>query len=514
MLTEAAGRAGIEGVELLAEPVAAALMYAENHSILAPVAVYDLGAGTFDVAVLEATDQGIVVKGAPKGIDPIGGLSFDQKLFEVLDARFALERADEWEKLRPPANSVEFSARFNLDADIRAAKEALSETNCWEIPVLGTLMLITREEFEELIRPDVQRTVDLTLEVIASAGVKPADLSGLFMVGGASRVPLVKTMLYDSLGVQPRTEFDPKTVVALGGLRWGALQRAAGGDRASDNERRNETAAVVPLPILGDVGGAGPPESDGTTSSDADGNVGSEASPSPEGRRTKTLVGLVSLLALVAIVVVAAVLLSGGGSNGAKKIALISNQRTKTRVTSSPTSTTIASTTTTVTPSTTTSAPTNSAKSSGGSIPGSTPSAPVTHPATATPAPPATAAPQPVTTVTAAVLPPQMNPADQNKSVSITNPNLYLLAGSFSVPNNAAPWVLSNATLTQTGDGTQSLTWTTRTAQCATACLLYSPGDQHGELYPSSPGPPAILQDRARPCTHIFPTTPPSGPEG
>ncbi len=279
-----------------------------------------------------------------------------------------------------PRTLAEFSALFNLDADIRTAKEALSEAIRWEIPVLGTLMLITREEFEELIRPDVQRTIDLTLEVITSAGLKPADLSGLFMVGGASRVPLVKTMLYDALGVQPRTEFDPKTVVALGGLRWGALQRADGGERASDNELRNEMGAVVPLPILGDIGGAGPPESGGTTPSGADGNVGSEASPSPEGRRTKTLVGLVSVLAAVAIVVVAALLLSGGGSHGAKKIALISNQ-TKPRVTSSPTSTTIASTTTTVTPPTTTSAPTNSGKSPGGSISGS-PSAPVTHSST------------------------------------------------------------------------------------------------------------------------------------
>ncbi len=220
MLQEAAGRAGLEPVEFLAEPVAAALMYADEDGSDAPVAVYDLGAGTFDVTVLEKSREGPKVVGSPRGIDPLGGLTFDQKLFDVIAARFADEQPEQWERLSNPTNTTEFTERFALDSDIREAKEALSENNSWEIRVLGTEVLVTRDELEELILPEVERTIELTREVLESAGIEANELGALYMVGGASRVPLVKTMLYDALGVQPRTELDRKTVVALGGLRW------------------------------------------------------------------------------------------------------------------------------------------------------------------------------------------------------------------------------------------------------------------------------------------------------
>ena len=173
------------------------------------------------------------------------------------------------------------------------------------------------------------------------------------------------------------------------------------------------------------------------------GNVGSEASPSPEGRRTKTLVGLVSLLALVAIVVVAAVLLSGGGSNRGKKITLISNQRTKTRVTSSPTSTTIASTTSPTVTAVNDNLCTDQLRQEFRWIDPGIDTFGARHTSgygdTCTAGNRGASARDDCDSSGTAA-PDQSH--GQNKSVSITNPNLYLLAGSFSVPNNAAPWVL------------------------------------------------------------------------
>ena len=250
MLVEAAARAGLEPIELLPEPQAAAIMYAEFDSSNAPVAVYDLGAGTFDVSVVEATEDGARVVGSPRGIDPLGGLTFDQKLFDLIEERFKIEQPSQWASLSQPSNSTEFAARFSLDLDIRTAKEALSENNAWEIPVLGTEFLVTREDLEDLIRPEVERSVQLTLEVIASAGLEPADLGGIYMVGGASRVPLVKNMLYDALGVQPRTELDPKTVVALGGLRW-----LAGRSFEPGISEASHTDELAPTVLIGLEGG-------------------------------------------------------------------------------------------------------------------------------------------------------------------------------------------------------------------------------------------------------------------
>ena len=139
-LTEAAGRAGLEPVELLPEPVAAALMYAEIHSLDAPVAVYDLG-GTFDVTVVEATDQGIRVKGAPKGIDPLGGSSFDQKLFEVLepDSHSSAPRGSgrgARDLGSPPSASTSMPTYGPQKSTLR---EQLMGDSC-----LGTVVLVTR----------------------------------------------------------------------------------------------------------------------------------------------------------------------------------------------------------------------------------------------------------------------------------------------------------------------------------------------------------------------------------
>jgi molecular chaperone DnaK (HSP70) len=228
VLAEAARAAGLPPPVLIAEPVAAASYYTAVLGSAVPVgralAVYDLGGGTFDAAVVRRTAGGFEVL-AEQGLADLGGLDFDQALVEHLGRGYADTRTTQWRGVIAPGDVAQRRQRALLYEDVRGAKEMLSRTTRADVhlPALEIDAHVTREELEGLIRPYLAQTVACLRAAIAAAGTAPADLVGIFLVGGSSRIPLAAHLIHTELGVAPTTLEQPETVVAEGSLYLGTV---------------------------------------------------------------------------------------------------------------------------------------------------------------------------------------------------------------------------------------------------------------------------------------------------
>ncbi|WP_239160787.1 substrate-binding domain-containing protein [Virgisporangium ochraceum] len=223
LLAAAATAVGMAGVRLVPEPVAAAAYLVRMAGVRVPVGghavVYDLGAGTFDATVLRRTADGFDVL-ASRGLDDAGGLDVDAALVESLGAVYRPRDPDVWHRLTAPATPADRRASAQVWNDVRTAKETLSRlaATLVHLPLLDVDAPIGREHLDEVARPVVDRTVEATAAVIRQAGLRPADVAGVFLVGGASRLPLVATRLHATLGLTAFVTEQPELVVAEGSL--------------------------------------------------------------------------------------------------------------------------------------------------------------------------------------------------------------------------------------------------------------------------------------------------------
>ena len=210
--TKDAGRiAGLEVLRLVNEPTAAALAYGLDKRKEGVVAVYDLGGGTFDISILRLHD-GIFEVLATNGDTHLGGDDIDNRLL-----RIALEDiASEWgEDLSANAEAVQLLRRAVIQA-----KERLSFvpfTNI-ELEYRGKKYQreITRELFEKLIADIVDRTLGPCRNCIQDAGVTIEGIDEVVLVGGSTRIPLVRKAVENLFRARPHTELNPEEVVALG----------------------------------------------------------------------------------------------------------------------------------------------------------------------------------------------------------------------------------------------------------------------------------------------------------
>ncbi|HVQ94650.1 MAG TPA: Hsp70 family protein, partial [Mycobacteriales bacterium] len=177
-------------VTLVTEPEAAAVFYARQQRIDpgSVVAVYDLGGGTFDAAVLRKTQTGFEILGQPEGIERLGGIDFDAAVFNHV-ARVLGGKLAELDEDSPAA----IAAVARLKEECTAAKEALSTDTDVTIPVLlpnvSTEVRLTRAELEAMVRPALSDSIEALKRAIRSAGVTPEDLDTVLLVGGSSRMP-------------------------------------------------------------------------------------------------------------------------------------------------------------------------------------------------------------------------------------------------------------------------------------------------------------------------------------
>lgn len=258
-LVESASNSGLPSPQLIVEPVAAASYFT---SVLGAavgqgrsLAIYDLGGGTFDATVVRRTAQGFEVL-AEGGLPDVGGLDFDHAIIEHLGHTYSPSHSEKWQRLMQPRDGSDRRFRRMLWEDTRAAKEMLSRASQADIhlPALEVDAHLTRDELERLIRPLLQRTVHCLQTTIEAAKLSPADLVGIFLVGGSSRIPLAAHMIHSQLGVAPTTLEQPETVVAEGALRVGAPaagQSSRDFPAASASAPPFSTPPASPAPHLG-----------------------------------------------------------------------------------------------------------------------------------------------------------------------------------------------------------------------------------------------------------------------
>jgi actin-like ATPase involved in cell morphogenesis/cbb3-type cytochrome oxidase subunit 3 len=223
-LQHAAQRVGITELPepvFVTEPVAAARWYAkaEPPTKDAYFAVYDLGGGTFDTTVLRATGESFEVIGSG-GIDPLGGFDFDQLLFDYLGSQY-ISKADPglWSALSNPTQPDPDIAyrRRRLQARVHLLKEGLSNAVEKRVPLPGVAdpVVVTRREYEALIRQRIEETVTELEDTIAEAGLAPDRITAIYRIGGAARTPLVGAVM-ERLRLPVKTTDHPKLVVAQG----------------------------------------------------------------------------------------------------------------------------------------------------------------------------------------------------------------------------------------------------------------------------------------------------------
>ena len=223
VLLDAARRAGLEGPELLAEPVAAASYFVNatevDVAVGSCVVVYDFGAGTFDASVLRRTAGGWEIL-ASEGLPDAGGLDVDAAIVAYIAATYTSSRPDEVRRLEAPESASDRRANRLLWDDVRTAKEVLSRTSSTyvHLPLIEDDVPLGREQLERLARPVLDRTVSLTRTLISGV-VRDGTLAGVFLVGGSSRMPLVATLLHRAVRVSPTAIEQPEVVVAEGSAR-------------------------------------------------------------------------------------------------------------------------------------------------------------------------------------------------------------------------------------------------------------------------------------------------------
>ncbi|GAA2647350.1 Hsp70 family protein [Paractinoplanes durhamensis] len=282
VLTEALGKAGWPaGTRLVPEPVAAARYFADVLRRPVPtgssIAVFDFGGGTLDVAVVRADRPGSYSVTASGGADDLGGLDIDAALVDHLGKSLAGGEPAAWQQLTEPATLAGWRARRRFWDDVRGAKEMLSRSSFAPVPVPGVehAVHLTRDELEAAADPLVRRGVAEAAAVLAAAGLKPADLAGLFLVGGSSRIPLVARLLHSELGIAPTVLEQPELPVAEGAIL------VAGSDVPNQPKYTPGLAtAATPTPTPATRHDVPPPITD--TRADPAPASGPPASPTPE----------------------------------------------------------------------------------------------------------------------------------------------------------------------------------------------------------------------------------------
>ncbi|WP_225783492.1 Fe-S protein assembly chaperone HscA [Xenophilus sp. Marseille-Q4582] len=203
---DAAQLAGLNVLRLISEPTAAAIAYGLDNAAEGVYAVYDLGGGTFDVSILRLT-QGVFEVIATGGDSALGGDDYDHALLAHVLAQTGVV----------PASAGDRSALLTA---ARAAKEALTEasqtTFSAELSGGPCRLVLTREQFEAATQALTERTLAGVRKALRDADLKAADLQGIVLVGGATRMPQVRAAVERFFGRPPLIDLNPDEVVALG----------------------------------------------------------------------------------------------------------------------------------------------------------------------------------------------------------------------------------------------------------------------------------------------------------
>jgi len=209
--------AGLEVLRIINEPTAAALAYGLDKEEDQTILVFDLGGGTFDVSILELGDGFFEVK-ATSGDNHLGGDDFDQAIMDWLAAEFKKEHGVDLMQDKAAVQRLK-------DAAEKAKKELSSMLSTTiSLPFITIVdgvpqhleVNLTRAKFDELTAHLVERTMGPTRQALADAGLTPADIDKVVLVGGSTRIPAVQEAVKRLIGKEPHKGVNPDEVVALG----------------------------------------------------------------------------------------------------------------------------------------------------------------------------------------------------------------------------------------------------------------------------------------------------------
>ena len=233
--TKDAGRiAGLEVLRLVNEPTAASLAYGLDKKQNGIVAVYDFGGGTFDISILKLHDQIFEVI-ATNGDTHLGGDDIDNLLIAIAldDIRGDLGLDLRNNDLRRNAETVQAIRQAVIEAKIALSSEPSVKLDI-ELPGGQRYQReITREQYEQLIQPVIERTVGACKQAMKDAGLKPEQIDEVVLVGGSTRIPKVRALVKELFHREPHIDLNPDEVVALGAAVQANI--LGGGSEATEN---------------------------------------------------------------------------------------------------------------------------------------------------------------------------------------------------------------------------------------------------------------------------------------
>src|SRR5499425_1561187 len=216
--TKDAGRiAGLEVLRIINEPTAAALAYGLDKKKDETIAVYDFGGGTFDISILEV-GEGVVEVKSTNGDTHLGGDNIDQRIIDWINAEFKKSDGIDLSKdrmalqrLKESAEKAKMELSTVMETDINLPFITADQTGPKHLQ-----MKLTRAKFEQLVDDLLQKTVGPTKQALADAGVDPAKIDEVVLVGGSTRIPKVQQIVKDLFSREPHKGVNPDEVVAVG----------------------------------------------------------------------------------------------------------------------------------------------------------------------------------------------------------------------------------------------------------------------------------------------------------
>ena len=243
--------AGLEVKRIVNEPTAAALSYGAGKGKNEKIAVYDLGGGTFDISILELSEEGTFEVLATNGDTHLGGDDFDTIITNWIIDEFKKDQAIDL------ANDPMALQRVRDEAE--KAKKELSSTTDYDInlPYItvdssgpkNLMMTLTRTKFEELIGDLVERSLKPCKAVLKDAGLSASELDQVLLVGGSTRVPLVQSKVEAFFGKKPNASVNPDEAVAMGA----AIQAGIIGGDVTDVLLLDVTPLTLGIETMGGI---------------------------------------------------------------------------------------------------------------------------------------------------------------------------------------------------------------------------------------------------------------------
>ncbi|PIR90816.1 molecular chaperone DnaK [bacterium (Candidatus Gribaldobacteria) CG10_big_fil_rev_8_21_14_0_10_41_12] len=225
--TKVAGEiAGLKVLRVINEPTAAALAYGLDKKKNQQIVVYDFGGGTFDISILDVSQDTVEVK-ATGGDTHLGGDDFDQKIMQWVVAEFKKEQGVDLSKdtlalqrIKEAAEKAKIELSTSLETEVNLPFITSGESGPKHL-----LLKLSRAKLEDMVGDDIKRSIDLVKQTLQEINLKPSDIEEIVLVGGQTRMPKIQEEIKKLFNKEPNKEINPDEVVAIGAAIQGGIMQ-------------------------------------------------------------------------------------------------------------------------------------------------------------------------------------------------------------------------------------------------------------------------------------------------